>query len=431
MKWRWVERSQGKLGSRVLREGCRGEDVLELQTMLEKAGFYFGPLDGIYGVLTEEAVNLAERTFHLPIDGKAGIRVIWALKQLSDKLGRLIYTVKSGENLEMISQKFDVSPKAWVTIAGQGSPRKRIFPGMKLLLPEKILLTWQCQRIKWIPVLSSGNLVPGGMMTSEGKLDLDENYDVALKTDYLVIDVRSEVFEKVVTSKSLKKGLLNEFKKMAKFKWGLDLRNIPLNQLGKWRSLLKELLAVSGRSKLIFVIVSIPLTKINQFGKYIIQELSGLFPYVRWMMVEPRFDGEATAFSAYWHACFKILPQLNRDSQYTVFPVFSDQAWQWHDTALYRLSWKEARLLGAQNYRSASYDRESMCTRVNYCKKGEEYQLCYRDIQGWKDLFDHIVKNDYPGLLLECSEIPTCELQRLLADAFKVLPREKLERFSG
>ena len=71
MGWKIVTVSEAPLGSRSLRAGSRGEDVRELQHLLAEAGFYFGPVDGIYGILTEEAVSLFQRTFNLRNDGVA------------------------------------------------------------------------------------------------------------------------------------------------------------------------------------------------------------------------------------------------------------------------------------------------------------------------------------------------------------------------
>lgn len=428
MGWRLLEKnSHLGLGSRVLWEGCQGADVLELQAMLARAGFYFGPLDGFYGVLTEEAVNLAERTFHLRMDGKAGIEVIRTLKQLSKKMGRFIYIVKSGENLETISRKFGVSQNAWTAIAGQGNPRKKIFPGMKLLLHEKALFAW-CDKGTGRTLTSlTGSIISWGMITSEGRLDLDLNLEADLKKDYLVIGAEKEVWEKVVASKSSKKHLLTNLKKIANYNWGLDLRNMPVETIGKWKLFLKEFLLSEGRAQLFFLIVSLTLSERDSTKNHKFQPLSGLSPYTRWLMVEPQFGEDLAAFKSYWHAYFKILPVLNRDSQYKILPVYSTHGWEWHDTVLRQVTSKEAKLIGALNYRSANYDRELMFMRVNYCKKGEDYQLYYRDRQGWNDLFHHIVKNDYPGIVFRRFEMPSEELGGLLADAFGVLSREKLE----
>jgi len=56
----------------TLRPGDRGEQVAVLQTMLADAGFDPGPVDGIYGPLTQGAVRRAQGTLALKVDGLAG-----------------------------------------------------------------------------------------------------------------------------------------------------------------------------------------------------------------------------------------------------------------------------------------------------------------------------------------------------------------------
>lgn len=54
---------------RVLRPNCRGEDVEQLQTMLQQAGFDPGPVDGVYGSQTSRAVRDYQASRGLAVDG--------------------------------------------------------------------------------------------------------------------------------------------------------------------------------------------------------------------------------------------------------------------------------------------------------------------------------------------------------------------------
>ncbi|MGE5606079.1 MAG: peptidoglycan-binding domain-containing protein, partial [Bacteroidota bacterium] len=130
MGWKIVTASAAPLGGRILCAGSRGDDVRDLQQLLADAGFYFGPVDGIYGILTEEAVSLFQKTFNLRNDGVAGPELYTNLKNASLKLNRIIYTVKPKENLKTISRNFGVSRSAWLSIPGQGNPQRKIYPGM-------------------------------------------------------------------------------------------------------------------------------------------------------------------------------------------------------------------------------------------------------------------------------------------------------------
>lgn len=65
---------------RALRYGDTGEAVAALQELLHARGFDPGPVDGIFGPLTEAAVKAAQRHFGLEVDGLAGRLTIGALR---------------------------------------------------------------------------------------------------------------------------------------------------------------------------------------------------------------------------------------------------------------------------------------------------------------------------------------------------------------
>lgn len=96
------------LGSRVLCHGSRGDDVSELQRLLNNSGFNSGYIDGIYGVKTQNAVIRFQQSRSLIIDGIAGAQTIRALlgnytvsRQYSSRdmelLAKLVYAESRGE----------------------------------------------------------------------------------------------------------------------------------------------------------------------------------------------------------------------------------------------------------------------------------------------------------------------------------------------
>lgn len=76
------------LGVRVLKRGCTGEDVRELQTALIKLGFSCGAAgaDGEFGKGTEKAVTEFQTMAGLAADGKFGSASLAALKDALDRL---------------------------------------------------------------------------------------------------------------------------------------------------------------------------------------------------------------------------------------------------------------------------------------------------------------------------------------------------------
>ncbi|MDQ0175110.1 peptidoglycan-binding domain-containing protein [Bacillus chungangensis] len=71
----------GQITRRTLRRGDQGSDVIVLQQALNRAGFYFGRIDGIFGPVTEKAVRGFQRSRGLVVDGIVGRRTWGALEE--------------------------------------------------------------------------------------------------------------------------------------------------------------------------------------------------------------------------------------------------------------------------------------------------------------------------------------------------------------
>lgn len=62
-----------------LKKGASGDDVITLQKKLKNWGYYSGPIDGIFGSKTEEAVQYFQRKNGLTADGVVGQATLKAL----------------------------------------------------------------------------------------------------------------------------------------------------------------------------------------------------------------------------------------------------------------------------------------------------------------------------------------------------------------
>src|SRR5579884_2645506 len=67
------------LGNRLLSIGASGPDVVQLQELLRARGFSVSA-DGIFGPLTQAAVERAQRAYHLTVDGIVGPKTLAALR---------------------------------------------------------------------------------------------------------------------------------------------------------------------------------------------------------------------------------------------------------------------------------------------------------------------------------------------------------------
>lgn len=68
---------------KVVKQGARGDDVTYLQRLLADAGFYAGPIDGIFGAGTANAVKEFQKQSGLPADGVVGQDTIKFLERAS------------------------------------------------------------------------------------------------------------------------------------------------------------------------------------------------------------------------------------------------------------------------------------------------------------------------------------------------------------
>lgn len=426
MAWRLLTVDQLPLGHRVLRYGCQGKDVQELQKLLLQGGFYFGEVDGYYGVLTEEAVILAEKTFKLRIDGVAGQQVISALQQLARKAGRIVYTVKKYDSLENISQKFGVSPSAWDSIAGQGHPRKKLFPGMKLMLSEKALFDWrETQSVTPSPLFSATFHVRVEI-TLTGQMESREEFS---KDGFHVIGATGEVWETVLVRRACQHQLIADLKKLSGVKFGLDLRDIPPELQTFQGKFLRTVLKGLNKRQFDFLVVRAN-PSLKQFkNRIFLMELGELSSYGRWLLVEPPLflgnEDVETIMETYW----RLLPKLNQGTMHRIFPMVATNGWECGGTEGRTVSYRESKILRALHFRSARYLPGIFYTRVEWVQSGENRRLYYRDNQGWVDYFDYLKRYHFPGTVICQPAALENTLAQLVPNAFAVMPAGKLKDF--
>ena len=95
---------------RTLRRGSQGDDVAELQTMLNARGYSCGKVDGIFGKGTESAVKAFQKANGLTVDGVVG-RATWAAL---DEPVTLYDVTIIGATQNQVSQILTICPLASV-----------------------------------------------------------------------------------------------------------------------------------------------------------------------------------------------------------------------------------------------------------------------------------------------------------------------------
>lgn len=89
---------------RTLRLGDRGTDVMELQALLRKLGYYRGAVDGIFGQETQQAVIRLQGDFGLTPDGVVGPNTYRVLERYL--LGYSTYRIRPGDTLYNIARRY-------------------------------------------------------------------------------------------------------------------------------------------------------------------------------------------------------------------------------------------------------------------------------------------------------------------------------------
>lgn len=120
---------------RTLREGLRGTDVMEIQSLLRKIGYDPGPIDGIFGLKTKEAVINFQRDNGLTPDGIIGPQTYRVLEPLL--LGYDRYYIRPGDTLYKIARSYYSTINKILTANPNIDPRNlRI--GQEIIVPYGI-----------------------------------------------------------------------------------------------------------------------------------------------------------------------------------------------------------------------------------------------------------------------------------------------------
>jgi len=117
----------------VLRKGDSGEEVRELQSLLQSRGFYHSSIDGQFGYQTHLAVKQLQNLAGLEVDGIVGSQTWRELLTDADNDGGMYYTIQPGDSLWVLASRFDTTIsriKAANNLTGD-----RIVAGQRIKIP--------------------------------------------------------------------------------------------------------------------------------------------------------------------------------------------------------------------------------------------------------------------------------------------------------
>lgn len=130
----------------LLRFGDRGEEVARLNDILQQKGFLGQNQGDVFTLQTRLAVELVQDFYDLLVDGIVGPRTWSVLEEKEDFYDT--YTVRSGDTLSQLAQKWDISQKELLEINNKdNSDHLRIDEELKVpadIKPEPIsAISWQ------------------------------------------------------------------------------------------------------------------------------------------------------------------------------------------------------------------------------------------------------------------------------------------------
>lgn len=152
-----------KFGSRVLRMGMRGPDVLKLQACLRERGYDIPHEETYFGYLTREALQEFQRDYRLAVDGVAGKTVFALLRQEKLPITRIIHNVAPGETIAEIAEEYGVGVEAF----SASNRIHRLYPGQRLVFFDREVWA-MASEVPADGANLTGTLIPSDLSGEEG-----------------------------------------------------------------------------------------------------------------------------------------------------------------------------------------------------------------------------------------------------------------------
>ena len=131
----------------ILKQGMRGADVAEVQTRLKIWGYNPGPIDGVFGRTTFNAVVQFQTAHGLKPDGAVGSITYNELHKNPSPTVTIPYVIKSGDTFFKLVQAYGISLTSLIA-ANPGVDPNNLFIGQQIRIPQTPL---KRSVAAWIP----------------------------------------------------------------------------------------------------------------------------------------------------------------------------------------------------------------------------------------------------------------------------------------
>lgn len=124
----------------LLSQGSRGNDVVRLQTLLQIAGFNPGPIDGIFGTQTRNALMQFQRSVKegIPVTGQTDTATWTALGVVCNPgTGVVQYTIRPGESLYIVAIRFNITVQEILNANPQITNPNLVYAGQVINVPVR------------------------------------------------------------------------------------------------------------------------------------------------------------------------------------------------------------------------------------------------------------------------------------------------------
>lgn len=149
----------------ILRQGDTGEEVKELQRLLQSHGFYPSSVDGSFGHQTSIAVKQFQNLAGLSVDSVVGPNT-WQELLAEGSGEEIYYTIQPGDSLWALANRFNTTPDKIRSLNNLSGDNIRA--GDRIRVPGEGIMTAEIKALEWSEV---DPLIPEGKTFTITDLD--------------------------------------------------------------------------------------------------------------------------------------------------------------------------------------------------------------------------------------------------------------------